>query len=437
MGFERIVSILQNKNSNYQTDIFTPLIHELEKLAQKKYSRDTEIPYHVAVDHIRTLSFAIADGAMPSNEGRGYVLRRMLRRALRYGREIGFTDAFMHNLVDSLAEMHRDFYPELIEKKDFIKKVIKGEEEQFNRTLDKGLSLFHELVDNIKKKNQTVIEGADAFKLYDTYGFPLDLTELLAKETGLSINIDAFNSEMEKQKERARSSGKFNISHQDKRNWKTLTKGKDSEFIGYDFLESESIIRKYAVNHDKLFIILDKTPAYAESGGQVSDKASIEIDGSKFSISDVQKEGDQVVHIIESNTEPKNSAVKISVKESNRRSTANNHTATHLLHKALKMNLGDHVNQAGSLVDEKNCVLIFTHFEKISDNQLNKIEELVNSEILKNTKLETKEQNYDDAVAEGAMALFGEKYDESVRVVDIGSFSKELCGGTHVSSTGK
>jgi alanyl-tRNA synthetase len=437
MGFERIVSILQNKKSNYETDVFTPLIETLEKIARIKYSDKTKAAYHVAVDHIRTLCFAIADGAMPSNEGRGYVLRRMLRRALRYGREIGFQEAFLYQLVDCLSEMLIDFYPEINEKKEFIKKVIKAEEEQFNRTLDKGLSLFQELSGKVKKSKQTTIKGKDAFKLYDTYGFPLDLTELLANEQSLSVDIDSFNKEMEIQKERARSSGKFNVSHQDNRNWIVMSEGNHSEFIGYEKLESDSLIRKYAIDQEKLFIVIDKTPCYPESGGQVSDKASIQIDGMKLDVSDIQKDGDQIIHVISSVLEPKTSHVKISVLESNRRSTTNNHTATHLLHKALKMTLGEHVNQAGSFVDDQRLRFDFTHFEKINSNELEKIETLVNSEILKNTKLKVNVQSYDDAVSDGAMALFGEKYGDEVRVVNIGSFSKELCGGTHVASTGQ
>ncbi|MCB0280230.1 MAG: alanine--tRNA ligase, partial [Calditrichaeota bacterium] len=438
MGFERIVSILQDKDSNYKTDIFTPLIEALKKISKVPYNEESQAAYHVAVDHIRTLSFSIADGALPSNEGRGYVLRRMLRRASRYGRKLGFHEPFLYRLVDTLADQ-MSFYPELAENKDFIKKAIKAEEEQFNNTLDKGLTLFDELLSQLKSKKLTEISGTDAFKLYDTFGFPLDLTEVLAKENNLTVDTDSFENEMEKQRERARKASNFGSVGKDKREWITVSKDKKSSvFRGYELLEMDSEIKSYSLTDSTLYIELTETPFYAESGGQVADQGVISCKDQTFSVTDVQKEGDRIIHIVANCNElPKQTEVHAKVVESERRSTANNHTATHLLHQALKDVLGTHIKQAGSLVDSKHFRFDFNHFEKVSDQQLKEIEDIVNTEILKNTSLTTEIMPFDKAISDGAVALFGEKYGDTVRVVSVPPFSKELCGGTHVQSTGQ
>jgi alanyl-tRNA synthetase len=438
MGFERIVAVLQEKNSNYDTDIFSPLIEKMEEISGTKYNSEKnskiEKAMRVAVDHVRSLSFSIADGALPSNEGRGYVLRRMLRRALRFGRDLDLKKPFLYLLVNTLIEKMGDFYPELKEKQEFIKKAIKSEEEQFNKTLDKGIERFNELVNSLENK---IVPGEEAFKLYDTFGFPLDLTEIMAEEIGFSVDSGKFHEEMEKQKERARQAGKFNVSHQDKREWIELSSKKDSEFIGYDFLETETEITKYAFSEDEIHFVLEKTPFYAESGGQIGDRGQIISQNTTYEIFDVQNEGDRIVHKAKSPEKPTLAKCTARVNHEFRFSTANNHTATHLLHKALKEIIGDHVNQAGSMVSEDRLRFDFNHFEKISSEKLIEIEKMVNNEILRNILLETNFSSYDQAISNGATALFGEKYGDEVRSVKIGNFSHELCGGTHVKSTGQ
>jgi alanyl-tRNA synthetase len=438
MGFERIVSVIQNKNSNYDTDIFQPLIVTIEKLSGKKYEGVFEIPMRIAADHIRTLSFSIADGAMPSNEGRGYVLRRMLRRAAKYGRQLGFYDPYLYKIVDTLVAEMSGFYPELLQQADLIKRVIKSEEEQFARTLDKGLGLFSDLAKELNKNSTKIVAGKDAFKLYDTYGFPLDLTQIIAKESGFTVDEAEFHTEMEKQRARARSAGMFNISHEEKRTWIELSTGTHSVFKGYEQLNTTAEIRKYAVLDDKIYFVLSETTFYAESGGQVGDKGFLKTISEEFEIIDVQKEGDYIIHIANNNfLIPSEKKIQTNVSESLRRSTANNHTATHLLHKALTDVLGSHIKQAGSLVEPDRLRFDFSHFEKITDSQLSDIELRVNNEILNNTKLSISEVAYNDAISSGVTALFGEKYGVVVRVVKVGDYSKELCGGTHVIATGQ
>ena len=441
MGFERIVAILQDKDSNYDTDVFTPLIQTVEDISGKAYNSransEIEMAMRVAVDHIRSVAFSVADGALPSNEGRGYVLRRMLRRASRYGRNLNLKDPFLYKLVDTLADQMGSIYPELNEKRDFIKKVIQSEEEQFNRTLDKGIERFNVLITDLESNNKTEVPGEEAFRLYDTFGFPLDLTEIMAKELGFSVDTDGFNSEMDAQKERARAAGKFNVSMEDKRNWITLSEGKHSVFVGYTQMEAQTEVYEYAIDGDTVYILLKETPFYAESGGQVGDKGTLNFADKSIEILDVKKEGDRFIHIGKYTGITPDKTVIAQVNHSNRRSVANNHTATHLVHKALKVVLGDHINQAGSLVEADRLRFDFNHFEKVTEDELLQIERIVNEEILKNTQLAVNEESYDDAIASGAMALFGEKYGDTVRTVQIGSFSKELCGGTHVSSTGQ
>lgn len=434
MGFERIVAVLQDVPSNYDTDVFKPLLDEMATLSGKSYSPETEVSFRVAVDHIRAIAFSIADGALPSNEGRGYVLRRMLRRAARYGRTIGLTDPYLYKLTAPLVTQMKTVYPELATAQTLIEKTIKSEEEQFNRTLDTGLSLFEELKDQIIGDQQSEIPGEDAFKLYDTYGFPLDLTQILASEHGLHVDVEGFERSMNAQRERARAAGNFTMATTDSRDWTTLTEGDHSHFVGYERLQSHSEIRKFSMDDEHLYLILSVTPFYAESGGQVGDRGTI----GNYQVSDVQHDGDAIVHICNFvATAPTEASVIATVNDSERRSTANNHTATHLMHQALKEVLGDHVKQAGSLVDSNRLRFDFNHFEKVTDEQLREIEAIVNREILANTVLKVQEIPYDQAIEAGAVAMFGEKYGDVVRTVKVGDFSFELCGGTHVAATGQ
>ncbi|MCB0283806.1 MAG: alanine--tRNA ligase [Calditrichaeota bacterium] len=439
-GFERIVAVLQKKNSNYDTDVFSPLLDEIGKLAGEKYEQSAEkIAFRVIADHIRMLSFSIADGGLPSNEGRGYVMRRILRRAARYGRKLNMREPFIYKLVPRLVEHMGDAYPELKDRADHVAKVIQSEEVHFNRTLDRGLEIFEKITTSLQKKKKTVIPGTDVFKLYDTFGFPVDLTRILAEEKNLSIDMDAFEKEMDQQRERARSAAKFTSQTVSTDQWTILNEGDDSSFVGYEEVAFNTQISRFWQNGNEVRIRLMKTPFYAESGGQVGDKGKIEGEGFVLDVIDTQKEGNAIIHICryEGEFNPKNDKVYAEILNSERRKTIKNHTATHLLHGALRRVLGDHVHQAGSLVTPDRLRFDFTHFEKVKDEQLTEIEQIVNSEIQKDTHLEIVNKKFTEAKAMGAMALFGEKYGDVVRTVRIGEFSLELCGGTHVKDTGE
>ena len=429
-GLERIATVLQGKNSNYDTDLFLPIIEKIESLSDRSY-RNEPIPFRVIADHIRMLCFAIADGALPSNEGRGYVLRRILRRAARFGRTLGLTDPFLYELVRTVGEIMGGIFPEVVEKRSHIEKVIRAEEGSFNQTLDRGINHFEKIVSKLDGKE---IAGADAFKLYDTYGFPLDLTQLMARERELTVDDDGFNVAMSAQKMRAKEAGKFKtgtISPE----WVTVSEGQDSDFLGYESLESKSKIRRYANQDDHILVVLDQTPFYAESGGQIGDTGSISGDGVDLKVLDVKKENNSFIHIC-TGAMGKTGTVTCQVDGPRRQSTMNNHTAAHLVYKAIKTVLGDHVNQAGSYVHPDYLRFDLTHFEKITADQIREIESKVNEQILLNTKLDVTIKSYDDAKAAGAEALFGEKYGDEVRVVQVGDYSMELCGGTHVERTG-
>ena len=433
-GLERITSVLQNKTSNYETDLFQPVIKELESKSKVKYV-DNPVPFQVIADHIRMLCFSIADGALPSNEGRGYVLRRILRRASRFGRVLKLEEPFLHKLVPTLCELMSGSYPELTEKSTHIKLVIGTEETLFNQTLGRGINHLEKLID--KLDSGSTISGEDAFKLYDTYGFPIDLTQLIARENDIKVDEDGFNSEMSKQKKKARQSGKFKLKDKNI-NWVTLSSEKDSEFVGYEYLKTSSRVLKYAEIENGYIIVLDKTPFYAESGGQVGDRGSISFDGVDLAVIDVQKQNEMIVHLCKGEVSnwSKANSVKCSVDEDHRNNVKRNHTATHLLHAALKSVLGDQVQQAGSLVHPNYLRFDLTYFEKISKSQIREIEKIVNSQILINSTLNVSIKAYDEAIKNGVVALFGEKYGDQVRVVSTGKFSNELCGGTHVNSTG-
>ena len=431
-GLERIVTVLQNKKSNYETDLFQPIIAGIENITGTKYNKN-KVSHHVIADHIRMLSFAIADGAMPSNEGRGYVLRRILRRASRYGRMLKKKDPFLYKLVDQVIEVMGESFPELVDKKTHIQKVIESEEISFNSTLERGLIHFEKYVNN----NANIISGDEAFKLYDTYGFPLDLTQLMAREHGLEVDETGFHKNMKKQRDRAKAAGNFKQVTEDL-SWVVVSDNQNSNFLGYEHIESDSDICKYAVTDNYTILVLDQTPFYAESGGQIGDTGIIISGDDKLNVLDCQKSGEEIHHICSGtfNKERLSEKVTCRVDYKRRQNIRKNHTATHLLHAALKKTLGDHVHQAGSLVHPEYLRFDLTHSEKISNQEILEIENLVNKEIQRNVALDIAIKNFDVAKAEGAEALFGEKYGDEVRVIAIGEFSMELCGGTHVDRTG-
>ena len=430
-GLERIATVLQGKTSNYDTDLFLPIIEKIQQIANSSYVKDPT-PHRVIADHIRMLCFSIADGALPSNDGRGYVLRRILRRAARFGRRLGLEDPFLYRLVQEVVSIMGETFPEVIEKQSHVEKVIRAEEESFNQTLDRGISHFEKIVQGI---DGSEISGQDAFKLYDTYGFPLDLTQLMAREKDMSVDEIGFNESMDRQKKQAKEAGKFNQKTDDLQ-WVTVTQGDDSKFVGYEVIECTSSIRRYTQVEDTVLVILEKTPFYAESGGQIGDIGTIKGTDIDLRVLDVKKENESFLHICKGTFSEGEGQVDCIVNDRHRNSVKKNHTATHLMHKALKSILGDHVNQAGSLVHSDYLRFDLTHFEKITSKEIKDVERMVNEQIFLNTKLDVSLQSFDDAKEAGAEALFGEKYGDEVRVVQVGDYSMELCGGTHVDRTG-
>ncbi len=440
LGFERLVSILQGCEENYETDLFAPIISKIEERTGAEYDNpDESVAIKVMADHIRALAFAIADGALPGNEGRGYVLRRILRRAARFSRKIDHREPIMFRLVAPLTDIMGDVYPELKSKNEHIVRVIKAEEESFAQTLDIGLELFEDLVKKAQDKGEMTIWGEDAFKLYDTYGFPVDLTELMASERGLIVDHVGFDREMQKQRDRSRGSAKFAVKHDlGAGDWIEKTEGDDSKFVGYEKNEDQAKLRRYQIDGDKIKLILDQTPFYAESGGQVADVGEIIGDGWKAVIEDTVKESESFVHIGRIEGEIGDSADVIARIDADRRdSIRRNHTATHLLHFALRKVLGDHVHQSGSHVAPDRFRFDYTHFEAPSRAQLRKIERIVNEVAMADIPVCSREMAYREALDKGAIALFGEKYGDSVRVISIEAVSQELCGGTHLTRTGE
>ena len=433
LGLERITAVLQGKNSNYDTDLFLPIFRKIEKISDLIFKTDPAA-FQVIADHIRMLSFSIADGVMPSNEGRGYVLRRILRRASRFGRRLNLHEPFLHELVETVGEILGDVYPEIIDKKSHICQVLKAEETSFNATLDRGLTHFDKVVEHLA---DNVIPGKEAFRLYDTYGFPLDLTQLMAREKGLSVDEIGFDKEMKQQKLRAKSSGKFRKEAVNIK-WNIISEGSDSKFVGFEQLSCTSVIRQWSKPEDEILIILDQTPFYAESGGQIGDTGVILYNGITLQVMDTKKDGETCIHYCKGDFDPKKATqqVQCNVDEDRRRAIQLNHTATHLLHSALRKILGDHVHQAGSLVAPDYLRFDLTHFEKITPKEIIQIESLVNQKIQKNTTLDVSIKSFEEAQQEGAQSLFGEKYGDKVRMVSVGDYSKELCGGTHTNQTG-
>ncbi len=441
MGLERLAAILQNKPTNFDIDIFQPIIKHIQDITGTEYTFNPA-PFRVIADHIRCLTFAIADGALPSNEGRGYVLRRILRRGLRFGKKLNIDKPFMYILVDDVCATLGDEYPEIIKRKDHIQKVIKSEEERFLQTLDRGLEIFNKLVDDLKAKNKKIMDGKDAFVLYDTYGFPLDLTELMCREIGLKVDIETFNEEMRKQQETSRSHSKFSANYDVDDLKFNLLENEISEFVGYENESIDTRIIAYRENNNKIEIILKNSPFYAESGGQVGDTGIIKGANYELSVLDTQKINNSNVCICkitkgELEDIRKNNKVSASINSARRANIKKNHTATHLLHSALRKIIGTHIEQAGSYVTDSGFRFDFSHFEKLSDKQISEIEKLINSKIQENLTVNIFHTNINEAKKLGAMALFGEKYGEIVRVVKISDYSLELCGGTHLDATGE
>lgn len=437
LGLERAVAFLQGKKSNYDTDLFWPILEKISKLTGAPIEDPEKLPaFRVIADHIRTLVFAITDGVMPSNEGRGYVLRRLLRRASRYARKLGMHEPFMYQLVPTVVEIMGSAYPELAERVTHTSHVIQTEEERFNAVLDRGIEIFESIAKEAEAQGKKVISGAEAFRLYDTYGFPIDLTQLMARERGLEVDLEEFEREMEVQRERARESQVFSFQQGA---WDILTEGEHSKFIGYDTLFCQAVIRRIRRENETVFLVLDQTPFYPESGGQVGDQGELIGEGFRIRIEDTQKQGETIVHrgaFLEGN-EIVNPEVRAVVDETLRISTARNHTATHLLHKALREVLGNHVQQAGSLVAPDRLRFDFTHLEPLTFEQIDKVERIVNEHIRQNHPVEKFWTTLQEAKAMGAVALFGEKYGENVRVIKINDYSMELCGGTHLDATGQ
>ncbi|MGE1129835.1 alanine--tRNA ligase [Bacillus thuringiensis] len=449
MGLERMTSIVQDVPTNFDTDLFMPMIGATETISGEKYRNgdlEKDMAFKVIADHIRTVTFAVGDGALPSNEGRGYVLRRLLRRAVRYSKKLNINRPFMFELVPVVGEVMKDFYPEVLEKKDFIAKVVKNEEERFHETLHDGEAILAEVITKAKEEKTTVISGVDAFRLYDTYGFPIELTEEYAEEAGMTVDQEGFESEMEKQRERARAARQDVDSMQVQGGVLGEVKVA-SEFVGYGTVATESNVVALVKNGeytDSLQageegqLMLDVTPFYAESGGQIADRGYLLADGVKVLVKDVQKAPNgQNLHkvVVEEGTLTKDAAVKAIIDTKNRSSVVKNHTATHLLHQALKDVLGTHVNQAGSLVTSERLRFDFSHFGQVQADELEKIERMVNEKIWESIDVEISQKAIEEAKEMGAMALFGEKYGDVVRVVQVGDYSLELCGGCHVDNT--
>ncbi|MGG0303814.1 alanine--tRNA ligase [Bacillus albus] len=449
MGLERMTSIVQDVPTNFDTDLFMPMIGATESISGEKYRNgdlEKDMAFKVIADHIRTVTFAVGDGALPSNEGRGYVLRRLLRRAVRYSKKLNINRPFMFELVPVVGEVMKDFYPEVLEKKDFIAKVVKNEEERFHETLHDGEAILAEVITKAKEEKTTVISGVDAFRLYDTYGFPIELTEEYAEEAGMTVDQEGFENEMEKQRERARAARQDVDSMQVQGGVLGEVKVA-SEFVGYGTVATESNVVALVKNGeytDSLQageegqLMLDVTPFYAESGGQIADRGYLLADGVKVLVKDVQKAPNgQNLHkvFVEEGTLTKDAAVKAIIDTKNRSSVVKNHTATHLLHQALKDVLGTHVNQAGSLVTSERLRFDFSHFGQVQADELEKIERMVNEKIWESIDVEISQKAIEEAKEMGAMALFGEKYGDVVRVVQVGDYSLELCGGCHVDNT--
>ncbi|MDE0683206.1 MAG: alanine--tRNA ligase [Candidatus Poribacteria bacterium] len=453
MGFERITSILQGVDSNYKTDLFTPLLSTIADMTDTAYFDDERgLPHRVIADHIRCLTFAIGDGVMPSNEGRGYVIRRILRRAVLYGKKLEMDAAFIYRLVDNVVELLGDVFPDVLPRREFITRTIQGEENRFHQTIERGLELLDQSFDALTTENNTELDGKRAFELHDTFGFPLDLTQMLARERGFTVDDAGFADSMEEQRARGRAVWEARGGTKDEEisiYAEVLKEHGETEFVGYTqdhidaeivalIADAESIGSAQAGN--EVFVLLNRTPFYGESGGQVGDVGTIESQNAQLAVQDtLRPSADLVVHkckVLSGEITPY-TAVQAKIDTEHRSAVAVSHTATHLLHSGLRQILGTHVGQAGSLVEAGRLRFDFSHYESVSAEQLRDIEEYVNAKIRGNDALSINEMPLDDAKAKGALAFFGDKYGDIVRVVQAGDYSVELCGGTHVGATGE
>ncbi len=436
MGFERLCMVLQDKQSNYDTDVFTPLIREVEAITDSQYGKDepTDIAIRVISDHVRAVAFSIADGQLPSNSGAGYVIRRILRRAIRYGFTfLNTKEPFIFKLVETLVKQLGQAFPELVSEQNLITNVIREEEASFLRTLDQGLILLENVISNAKSKT---ISGSKAFELYDTYGFPIDLTALILSERGYDLDKEEFEAELQKQKERSRAATKVETG-----DWVILLDDSEEEFVGYDMLDTQVKITRYRKIETKkegemYQLVFNMTPFYPEGGGQVGDKGYLEApNGEVVYIVDTKKENNLIVHFAKNLPRHPEEMMQAVVDEKQRSRTASNHTATHLLHQALRNILGDHVVQKGSMVHSRYLRFDFSHFSKVTDEEIREVEDFVNARIREGIEMDERRNiPYQQAIDEGALALFGEKYGDTVRAIRFGK-SMELCGGTHVDST--
>ncbi|MBN2858179.1 MAG: alanine--tRNA ligase [Candidatus Delongbacteria bacterium] len=437
MGFERICQVIQGVDSNYHIDLFMKIIREIEKVTQIKYEEDEKgTPHRVIADHIRTLLFAISDGGMPSNEGRGYVLRRILRRAVRYGTKLGMNEPFIYKIADTVAAVMGDEFPEIRKYLEHAKNVIRSEEKMFLSTLSKGVELFNEFV-STKKDSDRIVDGETVFKLYDTFGFPVDLTAQMAEEIGFTLDTQGYETCMKKQKDQSRSNQKFKDTREIE--WVVLSETGHTEFTGYDQLETTSAIIKYRIDKNKIQIVPDLSVFYAESGGQVADKGSIEFGGEMLTVLDVQKDGEFFI-ISAKKPETLNISSKTKLKQTVDKTFRDecriHHSSTHLLQAAIRQIFGEHIAQSGSFVANNVMRFDYSHYEKMSDENIRRVEDIVNSFVRMNLPISTEIMALDEARNSGVTALFGEKYGEIVRVVRMGEVSAELCGGTHAYRTG-
>jgi alanyl-tRNA synthetase len=438
MGFERLVRVMQGKSSNYDTDVFMGTIHSTEKLTGHVYGRTdnkSDVAFRVIADHIRAICFTIADGQLPANTGAGYVIRRILRRAVRYYFSfLGQKKPLLHELVPVLAEQFATVFPELLQQADFVKKVVFEEENNFLRTLDSGIRRIEDFIANAKQKS---IDGRSAFELYDTYGFPYDLTSLIAAENGFSVDEKGFEVAMKEQKDRSRAATELDMG-----DWTVLEDTPSTKFIGYEVFGTETHVTKYrkikSKGKEQYQLVLAQTPFYAESGGQIGDTGVLTFNGESITVTDTKKENDLIVHFVDKLPVTVTGTITAVIDREKRQLTALNHSATHLLHAALRQVLGTHVAQKGSLVNTSYLRFDFSHFAKVTDEELAKIEDIVNEKIRANIPVVTRELPKEEALKLGAMALFGEKYGDVVRVVVMDpAYSVELCGGTHIAATGE
>ncbi|AKA70010.1 alanine--tRNA ligase [Clostridium scatologenes] len=452
MGLERIATIMQGTSSIFEVDTIRAILDEVSKVAKIQYGKDekNDISMRVITDHVRSVSFMISDGILPSNEGRGYVLRRLLRRAAKHGKSLGINNAFLYKLTDIVIDNSCGNYAELAEKRDYIKKVIKLEEERFDETIDSGMQILNEFIESLKINNEIVLSGEKAFKLYDTYGFPIELTEEILEEKDMKVDLESFNKEMQNQRERARAAREeTNYMGAEDTILNKIPLEIETKFNGYNTLQTTSKVKILIKNEefvstmvegDKGVIVTENTPFYSEMGGQIGDHGIISTDSFKAEVVDCKKNvAGKILHFVKilSGTIGVDNEVTLNVNEARRNNIRRNHTATHLLNEALRKVLGDHVHQSGSYVDDERLRFDFNHFEALSHEELKKVEALVNDEVVKVLNVQTQVMSLEEAKETGAIALFDNKYKDEVRVVSVGDFSKELCGGTHVSNSGE